>query len=226
MTPKWYELAEAELGQAEIAGKEHNPRILEYLRVAGFPDVQNDDDAWCAVFVNWALISAGHPGTKSRMATSFLGYGKKLAAPEKGCIVVLKRTSDPSLGHVGFYSHTKDKRVYLLGGNQSNKVSIASFPASDVRAYRMPHEEVKVPRKVVVGTGTAAGVGTGLAIPSISVPPDLTPVSAWKGFGETVAGLLSWAGAHPGLTFVLGAWVVSLIFWNQIKAGWTAWRAA
>jgi uncharacterized protein (TIGR02594 family) len=224
--PKWYALAEAELGQAEIPGKDHNPRILEYLHVAGFPDVQNDEDAWCAVFANWALVEAGQPGTQSRMARSFLGYGKTLAKPEKGCIVVLKRGSNPIQGHVGFYSHTKDKRVYLLGGNQSNKVSIASFAVADVLAYRMPHDTPKVDRKVVVGTGTAVGTGAGIGVSSIPVPPDLTAVSAWQSFGTTVAELGMWMAAHPLITFGLGGWIVSTIFWNQIKAAWAEWRAS
>jgi uncharacterized protein (TIGR02594 family) len=228
MTPKWYALAEAELGQAEVPGREHNPRILEYLEVAGFQDVQNDDDAWCAVFANWALIMAGHPGTQSRMARSFLGYGKTLAKPVKGCIVVLKRDNNPAQGHVGFFSHAKDKRVYLLGGNQSNKVSIASFPEGDVLAYRMPHDTAKVDRKVVVGTGTAAGTGVGMSVPtdSIPVPPDLTSISAWKAFGQTLIDIGGWALSNPLVTAGLGAWVVGVVFWTQIKTAWAEWRTS
>lgn len=221
-THKWYALAEAELGQAEIPGKDHNPRILEYLDVAGFPDVKNDDDAWCAVFANWALITAGHPGTQSRMARSFLGYGKTLAKPEKGCVVVLKRGNDPKLGHVGFFSHKQDKRVYLLGGNQSNKVSIASFPEVDVLAYRMPHDTAKVDRKVVVGGGAAAGTGAGLSVPTDSIPspPDLTAVSAWKTFGQTVVEIGGWAIAHPLITACLVCTVVVLAFPNLLPEKW------
>lgn len=226
MTPKWYTLAEAELGQAEIPGKDHNPRILEYLRVAGFPDVQNDEDAWCAVFANWALMEAGQPGTHSRMARSFLGYGKTLSKPTKGCIVVMKRGSNPQQGHVGFFSHAKDKRVYLLGGNQANKVSIASFPESDVLSYREPHDTPKVDRKVVVGTGTAVGTGAGLSVDSIPVPPDLTAVSAWHSFGQTLSDLGAWIAGHPLIAFGLGGWVVGTVFWTQIKDAFQQWRAS
>lgn len=219
--PKWYALAEAELGQAEIPGKDHNPRILEYLDVAGFPEVKNDEDAWCAVFANWALITAGQPGTQSRMARSFLGYGKTLAKPTKGCIAVLKRGSNPSLGHVGFFSHAKDKRVFLLGGNQSNKVSIASFPESDVIAYRLPHDTAKVDRKVVVGGGTAAGTGVGLSLPdSVPSPPDLTAMSAWKSFGTTLSELLSWAVSNWLLTVALGCILAVLAFPKIIPEKW------
>lgn len=73
-----------------------------------------------------------------------------------------------------------------------------------------------------VGTGAAAG-GAAVSIPS---PPDLTGVSAWHGFGKTLADLGSWAVSHPLITFGLGAWVVSLIFWTQIKAAWAEWRAS
>ena len=35
MTPKWYQLATAELGQQEIRGAKHNPRIVSYQQATG-----------------------------------------------------------------------------------------------------------------------------------------------------------------------------------------------
>lgn len=41
-------------------------------------------------------------------------------------------------GHVGFYVRETDKYVYILGGNQSNKVSIAGYDKGRIIAYRLP----------------------------------------------------------------------------------------
>ena len=41
-------------------------------------------------------------------------------------------------GHVGFYVRETDRYVYILGGNQSNKVSIAGYDKGRIIAYRLP----------------------------------------------------------------------------------------
>jgi hypothetical protein len=43
-------------------------------------------------------------------------------------------------GHVGFYVRETAKYVYVLGGNQSNKVTIAGFDKARIIAYRLPSE--------------------------------------------------------------------------------------
>jgi len=60
-----------------------------------------------------------------------------VAQLEIGCIVVLQRGSPPN-GHVGFFVGAENGRVRLLGGNQSDRVSIASFDGADVIGMRMP----------------------------------------------------------------------------------------
>jgi len=39
-------------------------------------------------------------------------------------------------GHVGFYAGRESDRVRVLGGNQDNTISIATFPAAHVLGYR------------------------------------------------------------------------------------------
>lgn len=217
--PAWLDVAEQELGQCEIAGEQDNPRILEYYAKAGFPEIKHDETAWCAAFANFCLAESGLPTTGSLMARSFLGYGKKIAQPEKGCIVVLKRGKDPSQGHVGFWSHEKDGRVFLLGGNQGDKVSVASFSKANVLDYRMPSDSVKVSRKVL-GTGTAAtGAGAGLALPNV---PDLSQYTAWQSFGDTLSGLIKWGIANPIITGALALWIGACVFAPKIleKTPW------
>jgi peptidoglycan L-alanyl-D-glutamate endopeptidase CwlK len=105
-----------------------------------------------------------------------------------------------------------------------------SYPASGISTATKVKEAVTNAATskpaVVVGTGIATGVATNPpTLPSIPAPPDLTTVSAWQTFGETVSGLVTWAGAHPGLTVVIGAWIGGTIFWTQINAWFQARRA-
>jgi uncharacterized protein (TIGR02594 family) len=96
--------------------------------------------AWCADFVNASLSKAGHAGTGSGLARSFLNYGQKVDKPEVGDIVVLTRGDPKSwTGHVGFYEGTDpDGRIRVLGGNQSNAVTSAAYAPDRVLGYRRP----------------------------------------------------------------------------------------
>ena len=81
----------------------------------------------------------------------------------------------------------------------------------------------------VVGTGVATGVmvdAVSTPVSSIPAPPDLTAVSAWKGFGQTIADIAGWAGSHPILATAIVAWVASIVFWSRIKAAFNGWRNA
>jgi len=96
---------------------------------------------WCAGFVNSVLQAGGIQGTNSLAARSFLKFGSPVerSDAEKGDIAVFGR-GDPSHGHVGFVDHFSEdgKTVYILGGNQSNSVSIHARPASQVLGFRRP----------------------------------------------------------------------------------------
>ena len=95
---------------------------------------------WCAAFANAILKNAGHEGTGSLMARSFLSYGKKTWRPSKGDIVVFKRGRSRSSGHVGFYMGETVVRgvryILVLGGNQRKAVNVAMYPKRKVLGYR------------------------------------------------------------------------------------------
>jgi peptidoglycan L-alanyl-D-glutamate endopeptidase CwlK len=106
-----------------------------------------------------------------------------------------------------------------------------SYPASGISTATKVKEAVTNAATskpaVVVGTGVATGVATNPpSLPSIPAPPDLTTVSAWQTFGETVSGLVTWVGAHPVLALGIGGWIGATIFWTQIKAWLQSWRTA
>lgn len=133
----WMQVARGELGVAETPGPRHTNRILEYHATTTLR-ATSDEIAWCSSFVNWVFVQAGILGTSSAAARSWLDWGCEINAPREGCVAVLSRGLNPASGHVGFYVGSDGGRVRLLGGNQGNAVSIASFPASRVLGYRLP----------------------------------------------------------------------------------------
>jgi uncharacterized protein (TIGR02594 family) len=134
---KAFVAAIGEYGVKGIVGASHNADILTYFRAPGFKWVKDDETAWCAAFVNWALWKVKLPGTNSLLARSFLKYGKRTLAPQLGCLVVFWRVAkDSPYGHVGFFIKETKDAVYVLGGNQSNAVNITAFPKEQVLEYR------------------------------------------------------------------------------------------
>lgn len=136
--PAWLDHAWAELGQREVAGPASNARIADYIRRVGHPKVADDATPWCAAFVGACLERAGIRGTGSLLARSYLSWGRETVEPPLGAVAVLSRGADPSLGHVGFLVGMTDDRVVLLGGNQSDAVSVEGFARSRLLGFRLP----------------------------------------------------------------------------------------
>ena len=134
----WIPVAMAELGVANYAPGQSNPRITTYhdcTNLRGY----DDKAAWCSSFVNWCFGKAGIAGTASALARSWLDWGQTLDAPVPGCIVVLYR-GEPAgwTGHVGFYLRSDADYIYLLGGNQLEAVREHFYPLHTVLGYRWP----------------------------------------------------------------------------------------
>jgi len=143
--PRWFDFAHAEIGVRETPGPVATPRILEYWRaMPGWNGKGDDALPWCSAFVNWALSRCHIKGTDHPAAKSWISWGEARAA-RPGCIVVLKhrRGKTPITGsgyHVGFLVSVDDRFIVLLGGNQGDAVSEASFPVSrwEMLACRWP----------------------------------------------------------------------------------------
>jgi uncharacterized protein (TIGR02594 family) len=133
----WMPIALAELGTTEDAGDGSNPRVVEYLRSTSLGRGMASTDAtpWCSAFVNWCVESAGLSGTNSAAARSWLNWGKPLEVPRRGCVVVLSRDGG---GHVGFFLRTSPVGIWLLGGNQNNRVMEAAYHPSRLLGFRVP----------------------------------------------------------------------------------------
>lgn len=137
---KLIKIAVNELGQKEISGSTHNIAIINYAEQSGFEWINDDETPWCSIFANWCALQAGLKGSGKANARSWLLVGIKVDhAPEPGDIVIFWRESPDSWkGHVGFFfGYSKDQsRVYCLGGNQGNQVSISAYPSSTVLGIR------------------------------------------------------------------------------------------
>lgn len=131
----WYRWLEAELGQRERkAPGVDNQRIEQYWTLGAIPTPVHDDETpWCAAAVNAALVQSGYPGTRSGMARSFREGALFVPCDARlGAIVVLSSTRGPASGHVGLLAGISPTHVQLLGGNQGDAVSVATFPRERV----------------------------------------------------------------------------------------------
>lgn len=134
----WLKEAWREFGETERGGTRENARIVALFRDAGHPEIARDEVAWCAIYVGACLERTGLRATRSLLARSYLEWGTALAEPRPGAVAVLSRGRDPSKGHVGFWLGEAGADIVLLGGNQSNAVSVARYPKSRLLALRWP----------------------------------------------------------------------------------------
>jgi uncharacterized protein (TIGR02594 family) len=151
--PAWISTARAQIGQHEIKGKEHNPRIMEYIwTCTNIQETENqkryvaregeEGVEWCSAFVNWCLKQAGITGTNNALASSWQNWGTELKGPKQGAICGFNWSGGKSIAHVAFCDQV-DGKLMMLGGNQVDKssggiVSSVDFPKSSARYYRYP----------------------------------------------------------------------------------------
>ena len=137
--PRWLAQARSHLGAREIAGRKHNPLILRWWTLIRAP-FTDDETPWCAGLVGGVLESIGIRSSRSAAARSYLQWGRALASPRPGCIVVFER--GPKFGHVGFVvGADRSGNLLVLGGNQGDAVSISPFSRGRVLGYRWPANE-------------------------------------------------------------------------------------
>lgn len=143
-----------ELGTEEFVGEKHNPEVLKYAKETKIPGVDTDEVAWCSTFVNWVAWKAGLQISGKANARSWLNIGTRVTIPEPGDIVVFWRESPQSWkGHVAFFLgiSADKKRVYCIGGNQGNRVSVSAYRLDTVLAYQRlaPSKKLEIPEPVL-----------------------------------------------------------------------------
>jgi len=151
-----YDLAQRFIGIKEVAGTVANPQIMAMLKLdASWPE--DDSVPWCSAFVSYICWLLRLPRSKSLRARSWLSVGEpinELSAVAGYDIVVLRRGKDspgPEVidapGHVGFFSYIAHEHgkssVYILGGNQSDSVSLGIYDAKSIIGVRRLYKDNK-----------------------------------------------------------------------------------
>ena len=121
-------LDELALDVREVPGPGNNPRIVMYHNTTQPWSGTDDSVAWCSSFVNYCVEHAGLTGTDSQSAQSWKDWGRDVMDnPREGDIAVWRRGSGTE-GHVGFFRADQGDHISVLGGNQSDRVRISSYP--------------------------------------------------------------------------------------------------
>lgn len=140
-----FDLAQRYVGLEEVPGAQHNPLIMAMLKL-DTPWPPGDETPWCSAFVNWIAWHLRLPRSKNLRARSWLEVGRAVLPDEAKVgfdVVVLRRGTLPqpgpenttAPGHVGFYAGF-GRHVYLLGGNQKNRVSVAAYEPDRILGIR------------------------------------------------------------------------------------------
>lgn len=126
VVPKWIPIAFGEIGIVEDVRPGRSLARIEQYHAATRAGLATDDVPWCASFVSWALEAAGVPSTRSKTAASYAAWG--MPSPLAfGAVVLFPKTDRDAVssGHVAFLLGAAGTDLYVLGGNQNNRVSIA-----------------------------------------------------------------------------------------------------
>lgn len=146
--PRWLAVARGYLGLSEIPGTHHRPEIVGWWRDIGAGWFGDDETPWCGAFVGGVLAEAGiaiPSAAEAPRARAWRGWGRRLDGPAVGAVAVLWRGARTgTAGHVGFVAgRDRAGRLLLLGGNQSDAVTIAPFDPDRVLegGFRWPAGE-------------------------------------------------------------------------------------
>ncbi len=136
-----YRAAESFLGVREVPGPRSNPYIQKWIyESAKWLDSDDSKTAWCGCFrAALADITGTQIVSAAYRALNWTSYGRSLRwKPSgewpQGATVVLKRRGGY---HVGLLHAAAPGEVYILGGNQSDAVSIALYAESAVLDVRV-----------------------------------------------------------------------------------------
>ena len=105
---------------------------------------------WCGLFVATVLRAAGMPEGFPSNPLSARAWGAwgEMAEPVFGALLVFSR---PGGGHVGF-CHGEDRtHFHVLGGNQSNAVTVSRIARSRFLAARWPAGVPRTGRRIALG---------------------------------------------------------------------------
>lgn len=132
------------LGTKEVSGDGNNPTILEWAKEVGGWEAgyyTKDSIPWCGLFAAVVAKRAGKEIPKNYLrALSWATFGEDVNKPALGDVLTFVRNGG---GHVGFYIAEDDECYHVLGGNQSDSVSITRIKKSRLYEARRPKYNVR-----------------------------------------------------------------------------------
>jgi uncharacterized protein (TIGR02594 family) len=134
----WLTVAKSYVGLKEIPGKLHNPTIIGWLKRfalnIGRWGKNRDETPWCSVYVSHCLEAVGLKSTRDARAVSYATYGRPSKFRAGAIIVIRRKRKGPNVTgsnrggyHVAFLLENRKNWYKVVGGNQRNGVSIASY---------------------------------------------------------------------------------------------------
>lgn len=143
-------------GTIEVPGEKDSPIILGWAKELGLTKTYSHDSvAWCGLFVAIVALRAeyGDQIPKNPLwALNWKFFGQDGGQPELGDVLTFIREGG---GHAGFYVGEDDPRIvtgrpcyHVLGGNQSDAVSIKRVEKVRLRSVRQPIWKVGKPPNV------------------------------------------------------------------------------
>lgn len=135
--PNMLKAALAEFGVKEIVGRQHSPVILGWAKEVGLQaEYTADEIAWCGLFMAVCAKRAGWDfPAKPLWALNWSTWGTNAGQPELGDVLTFVREGG---GHVALYVGEDHEAYHVLGGNQSNQVSITRIAKGRMKAARRP----------------------------------------------------------------------------------------
>lgn len=133
--PPWMAEMHRKMGLHEIRD---NAALIAWLKIGRY--LGNPRDLpWCGDAIE-SCIAKTLPSeplpANPFFAQAWNTFGVDVKVPLVGGIGVIRWT--PTSGHVGIVAGIDGGTVYMLGGNQSNSISVAGFPRSKFIGFRWP----------------------------------------------------------------------------------------
>lgn len=135
------------VGTKEMPGTKDNPEIIEWAQETGLNKVYSADSIpWCGLFMAVVAKRAGKTVPKDPLwALNWRNFGVVASPGMLGDVLVFKRESG---GHVALYVGEDKDCYHILGGNQSDAVTITRILKARCVGVRRPVYSIAQPLNV------------------------------------------------------------------------------
>lgn len=136
--PRMLEEARKLYGTFEVAGPGNNSAIMGWAKETGLTKTFTADSIpWCGLFMAVVAKRAGRPMVEGPLwARNWAKFGNPADRAQLGDILVFRRGQGS--GHVGLYVGEDYGAFHVMGGNQSDGVTITRIARDRCIAIRRP----------------------------------------------------------------------------------------